>query len=267
MSKKPYMPFYIGDYKKDITVQSLDRYERNIWLDLMCLMWESSERGYLTINGKPMSHEAIARAIGEDNQNFKICLTKILDNGCFNVREDGAIFSRRMVRESEISVKRSISGSQGGNPNLLKQNSSKPSSKTQASSDIDIDNDNVIDLNILKEDPKAAKAVNRWIEHRRKINKPLDQMAVDSLIMLYAGRYNDLPDDIDHSISNGWKTLNAKPKQPSPKVFKPPEPAVRRTINNYVPPTPEEKKRLTPEQVAANRKLIEEKLGKIKGVS
>lgn len=216
MSKKPYMPFYIGDYKKDITVQSLNRYERNIWLDLMCLMWESSERGCLTINGKPMSHEAIARAIGEDNQNFKICLSKILDNGCFDVREDGAIFSRRMVRESEISVKRAISGSQGGNPNLLKQNSSKPSSKTQASSDIDIDNviDNELEILIAEfQEPKITEAIHRWIGYRNRINKPLNQESLNSLIRLYDGKAQELPGDIDHTISSGWKNLQIKPRE------------------------------------------------------
>lgn len=60
---------------------------------------------------------------------------------------------------------------------------------------------------------KVANAIGRWNSHRRAIGKPFDQMALDSLVNLYAGRANELADDIDHSISNGWKTLNAKDRQ------------------------------------------------------
>lgn len=181
--------------------------------------------------------------------------------------KDGNGFSNGPVIKDQESYSRKLEASNARVTRFRGKKEALPSERETRTPDIDSDYDNVIDLNILKEDPKAVKAIARWIEHRRKINKPLDQMAVDSLIMLYGGRYDELPDDIDHSISNGWKTLNAKPKQQPSKVFKPPEPAVRRTINNYVPPTQEERKRLTPEQVAANRKLIEEKLGKVKGVS
>lgn len=121
-----------------------------------------------------------------------------------------------------------------------------------------------LNLNIIKEEPHIIKAVSRWAEHRRKIGKPLDQMAIDSLILLYRGRFNELPDDIDHSISNGWKTLNAKPRH-QPKVFKPPDPPIRKTINNYIPPTIDEKKRPSEESKARVRALIESSLERKRG--
>jgi len=209
MSKKPYMPFYIGDYKKDVEVQSLDRYCRNVWLDMMCLMWESQVRGYLLLGGKPMSRETIARNIGEDNQNFEICLTKILEFGCFDIREDGAIFSRRMVRENELSVKRAKSGSQGGNPNLVKQNASKPPSKTQANSDIDIDIDidNAIDLSInLKEFDTApiqaeVSLFAKKIKRDSNGSRELHQQTLDNWLTEYQGRPADFLDDL--KFSNG----------------------------------------------------------------
>lgn len=62
-------------------------------------------------------------------------------------------------------------------------------------------------------EPKTAKAIERWKAHRQAIGKPFDQMALDSLINLYQGRASELAEDIDHSISNGWKTLNAKSRE------------------------------------------------------
>lgn len=80
----------------------------------------------------------------------------------------------------------------------------------------DIDYDNEYEDRELKiaihdfQTVKITAAILRWREYRRAIGKPFDQMALDSLLSLYAGRAGELPDDIDHSISNGWKTINAK---------------------------------------------------------
>lgn len=88
--------------------------------------------------------------------------------------------------------------------------------------DIDIDNEFDLDPDLNKLDvrlpefidPKITSALGRWRQHRALLGRPFDQMALDSLINLYAGRADELADDIDHSISNGWKTLNAKPRDP-----------------------------------------------------
>ena len=127
----PAMPFYIGDWKKDPAIQMLTREEKMIWLEMLFLMWESSERGYLTVNGKPIDNFGLALALNLDNHLLEVCLNKFEGFGLFSRREnDGAIFSRKIVKMEEISKKRSESGRKGGNPqlkskNLVKQKSSK----------------------------------------------------------------------------------------------------------------------------------------------
>jgi len=123
----PAMPFYIGDWKKDPAVSSLTREQKMIWLEMIFLMWESEERGYLTVNKKPMSVQMIATALSMELNQTKNVL-KILENlGIFSRRiEDKAIYSRRMVKLVELSNKRKNAGKQGGNPNLLNQNPTKP---------------------------------------------------------------------------------------------------------------------------------------------
>jgi len=92
-------------------------------------------------------------------------------------------------------------------------------------------------------DVKIAAAILRWREYRRaSFGKSFDQMALDSLISLYAGRANELPDDIDHSISNGWKTLNAKNR---PRAG-PAQKSTRDTLNEMMA---EENRRIANEQV------------------
>lgn len=137
--KQPYMPFYPGDWKKDLGVQMLSFEHRMVWFEMLILMHDSEQRGVLVLNGSPLSNEDIARLIGLDKQKFEQALEQIKKNNVCSFTEDGAIYSRSMVRRAETSVKRSISGSQGGNPALLKQNSQQDS---YPNSDIDIEDDN-----------------------------------------------------------------------------------------------------------------------------
>jgi hypothetical protein len=122
----PAMPFYIGDWKKDPAIQVLSREDKMIWLELIMLMWESEERGYLTINRKPMNNEMIASALNLDNQILSKRLTSYEELGLFSRRDsDNAIYSRKIVKIVELSNKRKNAGKQGGNPNLVNQKSTK----------------------------------------------------------------------------------------------------------------------------------------------
>lgn len=121
--KLPALQFYPGDWRKDPGIQALDYFDRGIWHELLLIMHESEERGVLLLAGKPMPEDAIARLLGLDKQILTKALTTLLAYGVASIREDGAIFNRRMVRDEEIRQKRIKSGLMGGNPNLLNQKS------------------------------------------------------------------------------------------------------------------------------------------------
>jgi hypothetical protein len=138
----PAMPFYIGDWKKDPAVQSLSREEKMIWLDMIFLMWESKERGFLTVNGIPMTDKMLGIALALDNQNLSKCLTYFEQLGLFSRREsDGAIYSRKIVKIVELSEKRKTAGKQGGNPHLLNQKPSKSKANGKANTENEIENE------------------------------------------------------------------------------------------------------------------------------
>ena len=59
-------------------------------------------------------------------------------------------------------------------------------------------------------DQRITNSLGRWQQHRQKIGKPFDQESLNAILRLYQHKPSELADDIDHSISNGWKTLNAK---------------------------------------------------------
>lgn len=116
----PYMPFYVGDWLKCPEVRALTPDCRGLWFDLLCYMWESTERGVMvTPNGRPYTDNEIVRMVGLDNQNSGIWLTTLLSEGVCSRRPDGAVFSKRMVRDEQTRQIRRETGAKGGNPALL----------------------------------------------------------------------------------------------------------------------------------------------------
>lgn len=125
--KMPAFQFYPADWRKDPGVQALSRHDRSVWFDILCIMHESDERGVLLLAGRPMPDAALGAILGLDNQTLNQTLTTLLTYGVASRREgDGAIYSRRMVRDEKLCQTRREAGKKGGNPDLVNQ---KPKQK------------------------------------------------------------------------------------------------------------------------------------------
>ncbi len=125
--KLPAFQFYPADWRKDPGVQALNRHDRSVWFDMLCIMHESEERGVLMLAGRPMPEAAMASILNLDKQILSNTLTTLLTYGVARRRqEDGAIFSKRMVQDEKLIQIRRDAGKRGGNPVLLKQNPTTP---------------------------------------------------------------------------------------------------------------------------------------------
>ena len=132
MSKLPAIQFYVGDWRKDAGIQSMDYFARGLWFEFLCVMHESDRRGYLLINGKKPTNEQLVRLFGLDKQILTTHLSLFLDVGVASQEEDtGVLFNRRMVRDEEIRRVRAECGKKGGNPALVNQ---KPTTGVKQSS-------------------------------------------------------------------------------------------------------------------------------------
>lgn len=121
MSKAPSFQFYPGDWRKDTALRLCSPAARGAWMDLLCLMFESSQPGVLITNGRPWTVAQAARECGCKPKEIE----ELIENGVAKVREDGAIYSSRMIKDAAIRKARAEAGSLGGNPILLKQKRSK----------------------------------------------------------------------------------------------------------------------------------------------
>ena len=119
--KRPAFQFYPADWRKDPALSACSLAARGLWIELMCIAHEGDNYGHLSINGKPMTTQQVARMVGESPTTVVKLMTELEDANVFSRSEDGSIYSRRMVRDERIRNVRADAGRLGGNPNLLKQ--------------------------------------------------------------------------------------------------------------------------------------------------
>ena len=99
---------------------------------MLCYMWESVERGVMVKpNGDIYTQDEILRMLGNDASGSDTWLDRLIIGGVCAVRDDGAIYSRRMVRDAEISQKRREAGLKGGSSTKSKVFDRKPVERKQ----------------------------------------------------------------------------------------------------------------------------------------
>ena len=144
--KLPSFQFYPGDWMKDPALRSVSLEARGLWIDMLCLLFESGRRGYLQHRtGKPVTEEQLARMTGGSPEQVSRLLQELEDSGVFSRTEHGTIYSRRMIRYERKRTACSDAGKRGGgNPTFKGQTKGEakdgskrnpnPSSSTSSSS-------------------------------------------------------------------------------------------------------------------------------------
>jgi len=115
-TRQPWLKFYASDWRSDQAVHSCSLAARGLWMEMLCLMFESE--GSLNINGVPIKAPQLAKLVGASARECESLLLELSEFGVFSIDEDGTIFSRRMRRDIAKARKDKANGSGGGNPNL-----------------------------------------------------------------------------------------------------------------------------------------------------
>jgi hypothetical protein len=155
----PHIQFYIGDWRKDVGVQSLSYHYRGIWLELLMLMHCSEQRGRLVLNAKPMSDPSISRLLGLTQQEGANAIQVLLESAVASRDSEGALICRRMVKEEEIKAVRRKAGSKG-------------LAKRWQNPDTDIGNENGLELGSQEARKDRAGSLAEVIEFCRSIGLP-----------------------------------------------------------------------------------------------
>lgn len=81
---------------------------------MLCVMHENA--GELSINGKPLSDRQLS-SLASCPDVYEL-LAELEEAGVFSRKEDGTIYSRRMIRDMEKAEQDKANGKKGGNRSL-----------------------------------------------------------------------------------------------------------------------------------------------------
>jgi hypothetical protein len=125
-NKRPAILFYPGDWLRDTGLRLCSIEARGLWMDMICYMHDCVPYGYLKVNHKVIHDVNLASMIGVNLDILQRLLKELIDFGVCGVDGEGCYFSRRMVRDEELRLKRASGGHLGGNPNLKKVKKEAP---------------------------------------------------------------------------------------------------------------------------------------------
>jgi hypothetical protein len=99
VNKRPSFQFYPGDWVRD-NVAGCSLSAQGLWLRMMVVMHDSERYGYLSINGKAISDELLARKCGTTLAEYRVLMAELDAAGVpSRTPQEGLIYSRRMVRD------------------------------------------------------------------------------------------------------------------------------------------------------------------------
>lgn len=140
MSRKlPWFPFSPAVWHQDVGIQTLTYEERGIWFEMLLMMHDSEEYGYLSLNGKAISNERLAQLLNLSVEKMNAVVETLLDLGVCKREEVplktkdldkhnhndnppvmGRLYNRRLVIDQEKRLKITKEKRKGGNPNFQK---------------------------------------------------------------------------------------------------------------------------------------------------
>lgn len=116
----PWCRFHWADHARDVALRQCSMASRGLWMELLCLMADSPERGFLMVGSQAMTSAQIARTLGQDRRSVDRWMAELESNQVFARDGRGVIYSRRMVRDERRFQQNADNGKRGGNPVLLK---------------------------------------------------------------------------------------------------------------------------------------------------
>jgi hypothetical protein len=133
--RKPWMKWYTRDWRSNAKLRMCSYAARGLWADLISLMAEAEQFGFLMINGIVPTCKQLAGLLGGTEREVTKLRAELAAANVFSVTgfdmpadikalipqgvPDGVILSRRMVRDAAKAAEGSANGKLGGNPRLI----------------------------------------------------------------------------------------------------------------------------------------------------
>ena len=110
--KRPAFQFYPADWRNDAGLKLCSLSARGLWIEMICIMHAAEPYGHLCAAGRPLDTRDLSKLVGESERDVKRWLEELVRNSVCSTSE-GAIVSRRMVRDESLRERRAAGGEAG----------------------------------------------------------------------------------------------------------------------------------------------------------
>lgn len=157
----PWGKFVWSKWLSDARLRACSYAARGLWMDMLCYMDASEEKGFLLVGSRAATSTEIARIVGGERRMVERLLAELEAHGVFSRDNRGAIFNRKMARDHVKSRENIANGKLGGNPNLKKNNelpekTVNPSVKADKEEDIEREKESNTPIPPFGVQPQAA---------------------------------------------------------------------------------------------------------------
>lgn len=181
------------------------REERAYFIDLLCIGWTLNPRGEFQTDGKPWSLEEIAACVRGDNSDNLRLLKSLIDRTVLKTdRKTGVVYDSRMRRDWEKKQRKSMAAKKSGT--LVLKADEKPPQQEKVKADPPKKKENLFYIPASTAGTELEATLRQFIDHRRKIRKPMTDHAVDLLVKKLS-RYplDQQIELLETAIANGWQ--------------------------------------------------------------
>lgn len=124
--KRPSFQFYPGDWLRDTALQCCSMFTQGVWIKMLCFMHDGHPYGHLSTSFKdtfkdiPM--DILSHMLGISLKETISAINELENHGVFSRNSEGIIYSRRMVNDETLRLKRAQGGFKSlDNPNVPKK--------------------------------------------------------------------------------------------------------------------------------------------------
>ena len=213
--KRPSFQFYPSDWLRDTALRSCTTGARGLWIDMICFMHEGTPYGYLKVSDKVILPSNLARMVGETLDTVEGWLHELQEAGVYDI-DNGAIYSRRMIRDEELRQKRAEGGKLGGNPNL-KVNHEVKQKPTPSSSSPSSPSKKKIATSVACPDSVSQQVWDDWmIVRKEKKAKTLTETGWNQFVKQVEKAGWPIEQAISHCCLKQWVGFEAAWVMPKP---------------------------------------------------
>lgn len=210
--RQPFLKFFTADWRSDPALRTCSLAARGLWIDMLCLMHEATNRGDLAVRDRTLDSRQLAALVGTSQQECEKLLEELRDAGVFSVRRNGVIYSRKMEKEALNSSKKADNGKLGAAARYGKQSDNSLLPWQNVSS-----RDKNLEARVQRLEARgfciSDEHWQRWFDHRVAIKHPLTEdsamLSIKSLCKIFEETGQPPEAVIDNAVLLGWRGLFA----------------------------------------------------------